>query len=659
MDIAAWLRSLGLGQYEPAFRDNDIDAELVAQLTAEDLKDLGIVSVGHRRKLLDAIAALNDAAGRSDSLPIAPARSAAPVRSDRPQHSEAERRQLTIMFCDLVGSTALSNRLDPEEYRGIIAAFQQACADIIGRFDGFLAKYMGDGVLAYFGYPQAHEDETSRAVLAGLALVEHITRLALPAGLDPLHARVGVATGLVVVGDLIGVGSAQEQSVAGETPNLAARLQGLAPPDGVLIAASTRRLLGSEFQLVDMGPQDLKGFAAPVPAWLVVGTRVVESRFEAHGRGATPLIGRSEELGILMRCWEQASDGEGQAVLLSGEPGIGKSRLVRELLDRLQSNAHAQVQYQCSAFFSNSPLHPFIAQIERHAGFQNEDTPTKRLMKLETLLDRTSNNALASVPLIAAMLSIPTDGRYPLPAHDPRQQKELTLAALTQYLIGLARRQPVLIVAEDVHWADPTTLELLDQLIDRMASQRVLLLITFRPEFEAGWQRRPHVTPISLDRLGRRQTTELAKGIAGEAKLPDELFKQILEKTDGIPLFVEELTKAVLESRSHAGVGIDPAGGSPLPSVIPASLHDTLMSRLDRLPDAKSAAQRAAVIGREFTFGLLTSISPQRERGLQAALEQLISSGLIFVRGAPPEATYTFKHALVCDAAYASLLSRP
>jgi predicted ATPase len=340
-----------------------------------------------------------------------------------------------------------------------------------------------------------------------------------------------------------------------------------------------------------------------------------------------------------MRCWEQASDGEGQAVLLSGEPGIGKSRLVRGLLDRLQSNAHAQVQYQCSALFSNSPLHPSIAQIERNAGFQNEDTPRVRLMKLETLLDRASSHALASVPLIAAMLSIPIDGRYQPPSHDPRQQKELTIAALTQYLIGPARRQPVLVVVEDVHWADPTTLELLDQLIDRMASERVLLLITFRPEFEAGWQRRSHVTAIALNRLGRRQTTELAKAIAGGAELSHELFKQILEKTDGIPLFVEELTKAVLESGSQAGTGSATKSGRPLPFTIPATLHDSLMSRLDRLPAAKAAAQQASVIGREFSYGMLAAINPQSEPELQSALEQLASSELIFVRGAPPEAT--------------------
>ena len=657
MDIAAWLRSLGLEQYEPAFRDNDIDAELVPRLTSEDLKDLGVVSVGHRRKLLDAIAALNNAAGLSESFPVDPGSASAPTyRSSQPRQPDAERRQITILFCDLVRSTELARSLDPEEYRGIISAFQQVCAGVIARFDGFLAKYMGDGILAYFGYPQAHEDEASRAVHAGLALVEGVTGLPLPAGLDPLHARVGIATGLVVVGDLIGAGSAQEQSVTGETPSLASRLQALAPPDGVVIAPTTRRLLGNEFQLADLGAQSLKGFAAPVSAWQVLGTQMVESRFEALRTGAAPLIGRAEDLGILTRCWEQACAGEGQAILLSGEVGIGKSRLVRGLLDCLRSDAYARVQHQCAPLFSNSPLHPFMEQIERDAGFQSKDTPEERLIKLESLLIQATNDATVSAPLLAAMLSIPTGSRYHPRAHDPQQQKDLTIEALIEYLIGRARQQPLLVVVEDVHWADPTTLELLERLIDRMASERVLLLVTFRPEFAEQWHSRPHVTLISLNRLARRQTTELANWIAGGAALPDPVLNHILEKTDGVPLFVEELTKAVLESGSQAGVGGGSAGGSPLASVIPATLHDTLMSRLDRLPDAKSAAQRAAVIGREFTFGLLAGISPQRERELQAALEQLISSGLIFVRGAPPEATYTFKHALVRDAAYTSLL---
>jgi class 3 adenylate cyclase/tetratricopeptide (TPR) repeat protein len=656
VEIAAWLRSLGLEQYEPAFRDNHIDAELVLHLTGDDLKDLGVVSVGHRRKLLDAIAELNNAANRLDGFPggAGPA-SAPPHPSEQARPPDAERRQLTVLFCDLVGSTALSAFLDPEDYRSIIAAFQKACATTIARFDGFLAKYMGDGVLAYFGYPRAHEEEASRAVRAGLALVEDVTRVALPDGLDPLHARVGIATGLVVVGDLIGTGSAQEQSVAGETPNLAARLQTLAPPNGVLIAPSTRRLLGSEFQFADLGLQDLKGFAAPVRAWRVLGTRAVESRFEARGSGGTPLVGRTEELGILTRCWEQVSDGGGQAALLSGEAGIGKSRLVRGLLDRVQSEAHARVQHQCSPFFSNSPLHPFIEQIERDAGFQNEDTPEERLAKLEILLAQATDDVGFIAPLFATLLTIPMRERYPPSTHDPQQQKQLTVEALAKYLLGRTRLQPLLIVVEDVHWADPTTLELLQLLIDRVSSGRALLLITFRPEFSVKWQGRPHVTLISLNRLARRHTTELAKGIAGGAGLPDEVFNQILERTDGVPLFIEEFTKAVLEgSRAEAGSGTARSG--PMSFSIPATLHDSLMARLDRLPAAKVAAQQAAVIGREFTYRMLTTVSQQSEPKLREALQHLVSSELVFIRGAPPEATYTFKHALVRDAAYESLL---
>lgn len=623
MDVAQWLRSLGLEQYEQAFRDNAVDADTLPRLTGDDLKELGIHAVGHRRKLLDAIS-------RLDRSPAHPAIVGA----------EAERRQLTVMFCDLVGSTPLASALDPEEYRAILNAYHQACTRTIAEFEGYVAKYMGDGVLAYFGYPQAHEDDAVRAVRAGLVLTEEVAHIPVPPGVDPLRVRVGIATGLVVVGDLVGTGAAQERSVVGETPNLAARLQALAPSGEVVIAPATRRLLGSGFDLRDLGPQALKGFAEPVLAWQVLGTRALESRFEAYGTRTAPLVGRAEELGLLGQYWEHAKSGSGQVVLLAGEAGIGKSRVAREFRDCLGSEPHTEVQCQCSPFFTSSPLHPFIGQIERAAGFQPEDTPNERLTKLEGLLAQVMDEVRAIAPLLAAMLSLPTEDRYGAAPYNPQRQRDLTAEALIEYLLGRGR-WPLLVLVEDVHWADPTTLEVLDRLVDHVGSEPALLLMTTRPEFAPGWRAWSTVMQIALSGLSARQTTELAETIAGGAELPAEIFRQILERTDGVPLFIEELTKAVLEREAAA---------------VPATLHDSLIARLDRVPAAKAVAQQASVIGREFTYSMLAGISPQPESALHAALRQLVSAGLASMRGTPPNATYTFKHALVRDAAYESLL---
>jgi class 3 adenylate cyclase/tetratricopeptide (TPR) repeat protein len=624
VDVAQWLRSLGLAQYEQAFRDNAVDADILPRLTGEDLKELGVHAVGHRRKLLDAISHLDRSLANPANIGV-----------------EAERRQLTVMFCDLAGSTALASALDPEEYRTILNAYHDVCAGIVTAFGGFVAKYMGDGVLAYFGYPQAHEDDAARAVRAGLALTEQVARAPVPSGVHPLCARIGIATGLVVVGDLIGAGAAQERSVVGETPNLAARLQTFAAPGAVVIAPATRRLLGSGFNLADLGPQHLKGFAAPIEAWQVLGARVVESRFEAHGPGDTPLIGRVEELRLLAQRWEQAKGGNGQVAWLSGEAGIGKSRVAHEFRDRLRPEPHSDMQCQCSPFFSNSPLHPFVERIERDAGFRQDDGPGARLVKLEALLAQATHEVLTVAPVFAAMLSLATDDRYEPSPYDPGQQRERMMEALIGYLLGLARQHPLLLLVEDVHWADPTTLEVLDRLVDRVAFERVLLLITARPEFAPGWRERPGVTSIPLASLSQRQATYLAEAIAGHAELPADVFRQILARTDGVPLFVEELTKAVLERES---------------GTVPVTLHDSLMARLDRVPGAKAVAQQASVIGREFTYDMLAGINPQREAGRHAALRQLVSAGLVSMRGTPPDAAYTFKHALVRDAAYGSLL---
>jgi predicted ATPase/class 3 adenylate cyclase len=569
---------------------------------------------------------------------------------------EAERRQLTVLFCDLVGSTELSARLDPEDLRDVIRAFQTCCANVVSRWDGHVAKYMGDGALAYFGWPRAHEDDAERAVRAGLELSRAVGRL-----IDDetsLAARVGIATGQVIVGDLIGEGAAQEEAVVGETPNLAARLQALAKPGMVVISQATRRLVGGLFELDDLGPQRLKGFAEPLAAWRVAGASPVEGRFEARQTtGLTPLVGRDEEISLLLRRWRQALDGEGQVVLLSGEPGIGKSRIVRELREQLSDQPHLRLFYHCSPYHQTSPLHPMIEQLERAAGFSRDDPPEVRLDKLEVLLARGTDELHEAVPLIAALLGVPTGDRYPPLDLTPQRQKQRTLEALVDQLEGLAAGQPVLLAYEDAHWIDPTTQEFLELAIERVQRLAVLLLITFRPEFTPPWSGQPHVSALALTRLGRRDGAAMVDRVVGAKTLPAEVAAQILAKTDGVPLFVEELTKTVLESGLLSDAGDRYELSAPLPALaIPSTLHDSLLARLDRLAPVKEIAQIGAALGREFPHALLAAVADRPEPELQAALDQLVSSELVFRHGTPPEVTYTFKHALVQDTAYQSLL---
>jgi class 3 adenylate cyclase/predicted ATPase len=659
MDVGAWLRGLGLGQYEPAFRDNAVDAEVLRELTGDDLKELGVSLVGHRRRLLAAIAAL-----REGTAPPSAVSSRAELVPPVATAPEAERRQLTVMFVDLVGSTALSSRLDPEEMREVLRSYQNTVAGELARFEGHVAKFLGDGVLAYFGWPRAHEDEAERAVRAGLAAAEAVARLTTPTG-SPLVARVGIATGLVVVGDLVGEGAAREQAVVGETPNLAARLQALARPGEVLIAERTRRLVGELFELEALPTVTLKGLPGPVPAYRVLGEGQAEDRFAAlRGADLAPLVGRAHELGLLLDRWARAKDGEGQVVLLSGEPGIGKSRLVGALRERLAHEPHTPLSQFCSPFRQTSALHPVIGLLERAAGFAREDAPDARLAKLEALLARATADVARSAPLLAALLSIPTGGRYPPLDLSPQRQKERTLEALVGQLVGLAEHrpalavyEPALAVYEDVHWADPTTLELLDRVVDRVHSLPALLVVTFRPEFAPRWTGHGHVTLLTLSRLGRREGAALVGRVARGKALPAEVLGQIVGKTDGVPLFVEELTKAVLESGllEDAGDRYELAGPL-LPLAIPSTLHDSLLARLDRLAPVREVAQLGACIGRAFGHELLAAVAPLGDNELRDALAQLCAAELLFCRGTPPEATYTFKHALVQDAAYRSLL---
>jgi class 3 adenylate cyclase len=647
MDIVVWLRSLGLGKYEAIFRENDIDETVLLRLTAEDLKELGVASFGHRRKLLDAIAAL-----RNDGNAPGPSSDpkAAPAAPSAPPEDRAERRQVTVMFSDLVGSTALSARMDPEDLREVISAYQKCVAVTVQRFGGFVAKYMGDGILIYFGFLQAHEDDAERAVRAGLELVVAVRALKTPV---PLQARVGIATGLVVVGDLIGSGEAQERGIVGETPNLAARLQGIAEPNAVVIAESTRKLVGNLFELENLGAQDLKGISGTAQAWAALRPGSVESRFEAlHATGLTDLIGREEELEILMRRWSKAKRGEGQVVLLSGEPGIGKSRLTAALLERLAGEPHTRLRYFCSPQHTDSALYPIISQMERAAGFAHDDTAQSKLDKLDVLLAQ-SSTPRQDASLLAEMLSLPNDGRYPtlelvalqrrqkaLEARcDPVRSKvasRLCMRPLTAQLETLAHAKPVLMIFEDVHWVDPTSLEVVSRTVDRVRTLGALLIITYRPEFEPPWMGRSYVTTLNLNRLGEREAAALVERVTGNRLLPESIRHDIIERTDGIPLFVEEMTRAVLETESEADAQRTAAAVPSSAMAVPASLHASLMARLDRLGPAKEVAQIGAVIGREFSHAVLAAVSLKDDKTLQSALDALIRAGLLFRQGVPP-----------------------
>jgi class 3 adenylate cyclase/predicted ATPase len=644
--IADWLEKLGLGQYAQRFAENEIDISVLRHLSDQDLKDIG-VPLGHRRKMLAAI---------GEHAVVAQAPPEPSARAEPKPQDSAERRQVTVMFSDLVGSTALSARMDPEDLREVISAYQKCVAETVRRFGGFVAKYMGDGVLVYFGYPQAHEDDAERAVRAGLELIGAVSSLKHDA---PLQTRVGIATGLVVVGDLIGSGAAQEQAIVGETPNLAARLQALAEPNMVVIADDTRRLLGNLFELEDLGAKDLKGIALPVRAWAALRASSAEGHFEAlHTTGLTALVGREEELELLLRRWSRAKTGEGQVVLLSGEGGIGKSRLTAALLEHLDTEPHTRLRYFCSPQHTDSALYPIIGQMERAAGLGYDDTPKGRLDKLDAVLAQTSTSP-EDVALFAEMLSLPNDGRYPALALTPERRRQRTLEALTSQLAGLASQQPVLMIFEDVQWIDPTSLEVLGRTVDRIKTLPVLLIVTFRPEFNPPWVGQSRVTSVTLNRLGEREAAAIIARLVGNKELPADVMAEIVQRTDGIPLFVEEMTKAVLEAESE-GAARRTVAAVPSPALaVSASLHASLMARLDRLGPAKEVAQIGAAIGWEFSHALLAAVARKPEAELSAALDRLIAAGLLSRQGVPPHATYLFKHALVQDAAYGTLLREP
>jgi class 3 adenylate cyclase/predicted ATPase len=574
----------------------------------------------------------------------------------RPTETDAERRHLTVMFCDLVGSTVLAGELDPEDLAGVIRRFQAICTSTLENAAGHVARFMGDGVLAYFGYPHAHEDDAERAVRAGLELVAKIGQLLLPSG-EPLQVRVGIATGLVVVGETLSEGPAQEQAAVGITPNLAARLQTEADPNTVLVAESTHRLLGNLFVYEGVRSYQLKGFADPVSAWRVVGERVVDSRFDARRSGTlTRFVGRQHELRQLLGLWERSKRGECHVALLCGEAGIGKSRVSKTLRDCLDT-CHLKIEYQCSPHHTNSPFHPVVKQLEHAAGFESGDTPDIKLSKLKSALAPAGQETLADIGLYAALLSIPTGEPNSKTDVTPQRQKDLTIDALIRQLLALARKSPVLFILEDVHWIDPTTLELVNRTIQSIKTAPALFLLTFRPDFLPPWLDQPHVTMLRLEKLSRDQAGSMILEVTGGKQIPDEVYDQIIGKTDGVPLFIEELTKAVLESGLLRYAGDRYVIDGPLPPLaIPTTLHDSLMARLDRFAPVKEIAQIGAVLGREFSYRLIAAVARTSTAFLQSALSQLTEAELIFERGERPDAVYVFKHALVQDAAYESLL---
>jgi class 3 adenylate cyclase/predicted ATPase len=644
-EISVWLDHLGLGQHAATFVENAIDLDVLPDLTDADFERLG-VPLGHRKRIIRAISST------SINTRAPPA-----GFNSSPHRTEAERRQLTMLFCDLVGSTALAVSLDPEDLSAVIRRFQVTSTGVITSYNGYVAKFMGDGLLAYFGYPVAHEDEAENAVRAGLDLVAKVGRLLLPSG-EALQVRVGIATGLVVLANNAAYGSADEVGATGETPNLAARLQEVAAANTVVVSEVTRRLLGGGFICERVGPHTLKGFAEPISAFKITGETAVESRFDAKiGSKPTQFVGRQRELALLMNLWERARKGEGQVALICGEPGIGKSRISIALVNEIAQDDPAIIRWQCSPHHINSPLYPVIRNLERGARLDRDDSAAIRLEKLETLLSRVGQSTLADAPLFAALLSIPSVGRYPPLDLTPQRQKDLTIDALIRQALAYTSKRPVLFLLEDAHWADPTTLELLNRTIEAIRSSPFFTLITFRPDFFSPWLDRSHVTMLRLERLSRDEVGAMLADLTAGKRLPTEVSEIILNKTDGVPLFVEEMTKAILETGVLEDVGGRYVLQGPIavPS-IPVTLHDSLVARLDRLAPIKEVAQIGAAIGREFPYRLLAALAPMSGTSLDSALAQLTAADLIYGRGQPPDSVYVFKHALVQDAAYSGLL---
>ena len=669
MTISEWLDRLGLGQYAQAFAENDIDLEVVVDLTADDLTDIGVKSVGHRRRILkaaeeirsggDAGGDAGDGAAARGLAEAAPGFDKAPAPAPEPAAARsAERRQLTVLFADMVGSTSLSEQLDPEEMSAVIGEYQRAVVEEVKRFEGYVAQYLGDGVIAYFGYPMAHENEPERAVRAGLAIIEAVAKLTDPAG-KPLASRVGVATGLVVVGDLFGKDSEQHDSVIGDTPNLAARLQALGKPNQLIIAPDTRRLIGTKFELESLGSTPIKGLSAPIEPWLVTGS-ARENGDADHERHMTPILGREPEQALLRSRWASACEGEPQLVLMSGDAGIGKSRLAEDVVGEVGRAGHPVHRLYCSPFHTSAAYHPVIGWLQRAAGMARGDSQAERLDKLDRMVEGLGLDPMEVGPLVAPLLSLEPGDRYPPLKVAPTALKGRTFDALGDVMLAGAAQAPLLVVLEDAHWIDPTTTELLEHLFTAAEGRRVMFLVTFRPEFEHAWRGAAIAsTAIELGRLPKSRIRDLVRSLTGGKELPDEVLEHILAKTDGIPLFVEEMTKSILDSAllTDAGDHYDLAG--PMASFsVPTTLKDSLMSRLDRLSPVKEIAQIGSVLGRRFSRALLAAVAGMDDVRLDSALDALVEAELVHRSGSAENRIYTFKHALIRDAAYESLLNR-
>ena len=632
MDVESWLRSIGLERHAPAFAENDIDAGVLPLLTEEDLDALGVASEGDRSRLRAAIAALGSRPvahrGATRPAPVTP-RAAAPP-------PDAERRNLSVLYCNLVGASEMVARLGPEEMREIIRIFHRSCLRWVAQYDGWLANFVGDGMLVYFGWPRAHEDDAERAVRAGLALMADVAESRTPSG-EAMQARAGVGTGVVVVGNLVHEGPAQEQSAVGETPNLAARLQWLGAPGQVVIDDATRRLLAGTFEFEHLGTPAMKGIRGPVDVYVVRGERASSSRFDSRsGAALLPMVGRDHKLALLLERWKRTEEGQGTAVMVVGEAGIGKSRIARALSDALQGRPLYRVRYQCSPFSSDSPLWPVMVQVQAAAGLDVHDSDATALDKLEAMQGIDPQALL----WLAAMMGYDGSGRYGRLDMAPQEQRSRTLDMLVQWVLRLAMQQPVLLIVEDAHWIDPSTLEYVLRCLDQIATARVMVLLTCRPETPPSLDRHPLVQRLTLDRLGRSAVEAIIARVGGE-KLSASTIASIISQTDGVPLFVEEMTKAAVDTGDKT---------------LPASLQGSLMARLDRIPQGKEVAQIAACLGREFDHELLAAVAQRPDHELAQALDRLTAAELLFQRGVRPDAKYMFKHALVQEAAYASLL---
>jgi class 3 adenylate cyclase/tetratricopeptide (TPR) repeat protein len=652
-NVKQWLESLGLQEYCDNFAEHAIDASGLPDLTERNLEELG-VRVGHRRKMLRAIAELGASASRASE-----------GATDVPAQAEGERRQVTVLSCDLVDSSGLTNRLREQTMLAIMTSYRSLGAEVIAKYEGVVVDYAGDGIFALFGYPEAHEDDAEQAVRAGIALVDAVANLETEVltadGAEQLRARVGIATGTVVVSEQVGHGSFRKPWVMGGASNLASRLQKLAEPGTVVISADTRTLTGGLFDCRDLGARPLKGWPEPIPVWQVLAPSGAESRFEArHKSRLAPLLGRDEELELLQRRWRDVANGEGRVVILTGEAGVGKSHIARVLQERLEAEPQTRLRYFCSAHHANSALYPFITQLERAARFQRADSGAEKLGKLAALFAEPASHADDAMALVANLLSLPMADGDRLQELSPKKRRERTLEVLRAEIDTLAARQPLLMIVEDLHWIDPTSEELLTLLVEREPRLPILLLITARSKYKQKWTPRAHVKTIVLNYLGRRDSEALVNWVTGGKVLPDGVMNEIVDRADGVPLYLEEYTKTVLESGQLEERGGRYVLTRPLPSLaIPTTLRDSLMERLDRLHEAKHAAQAGAVVGREFSYELLDAVPGPHRENLAAALGELERSELVFRRGEVPHAVYRFKHALLRDAAYDWLLEDP